>query len=990
MIHRVRSKKPLFNLPRATVLAAATFAFLPSFSAKAVDVLKQNNNFALNLPDSWVGTSLPSPADIAVWDGTVVGSNASALGGSLSLAGIRIANPGGTVTVADTAGATLALGASGIDMSSATQNLTINANVLADAPQAWSLAAGRALNLWTVNTGRGLSGIGEISISGPGAGSATVVMLPGSNGSLGFNDANSNSGFFGNWNIGPGVTVQNIRNGRTAWGAGSIHLNGGTIAQVQGNWTWTNDVVLGTGTNSTIANSSTGSNRFLKLQGTISGDGNLNFADTTGAMGNATLGFIVTGANLMSGTVTIPGGRFVRVGGIPAENVSTNAGTGGTLGTAAVVNNGTLTLSHSDAWTFSNNVSGSGALVIGNTGITGTATQVVTVSGTNTYTGVTTVNNGRLNLTGSLTSAVSVGAAGAISGGGSTTGSATFAGGAQILVEGGVTLTGLVSSGVTFSGPTKASFLTAPIPTATYDILTYGTGGITNAANLAVNAHGTLADTGTKLTFSAAGAQTRTWNAVSDTWQEGGNTPWLEGDHFFYNGDSVTFGEPALASTVTLVGQLAPGSVTVGNTSQPYTLSGAGSIAGSTGLSKSGAGALTISSNTHSFTGNVAINGGTVNTGTGQGNGTTGFLGAVTGSRVIAIQGSGTVVNFNANNQFGGTGKSAATIPTVVIDGATLNSTRFNILGNIFLNSGATLTQSATDTGAYEGYEFIGGTVSVGGSGVSTISSGNGRANHLAGGRLTTFDVGNATGDTAADLVISAVLRNGSGDYAGAGSLTKTGNGTLELAATNTYTGSTTVNGGTLLVTGSISGSATTVNASGVLSGGGTGFPGTVGAVLVNEGGVLAPGSGIGTLNLSALDLAAHSVFRLEIETAAAANDIAAVAGPLTLAASGDVVLSISDLAPAAITSGVFPFITYTTWNGGLFQVAGSIIDDYDAVLNPTSTSFTVAGNTFQIDYNAGGNSVALVTVPEPNAVISLFGGLAVLLGFGRSGRRRG
>ncbi|NDC39355.1 MAG: hypothetical protein EBZ48_15155, partial [Proteobacteria bacterium] len=58
----------------------------------------------------------------------------------------------------------------------------------------------------------------------------------------------------------------------------------------------------------------------------------------------------------------------------------------------------------------------------------------------------------------------------------------------------------------------------------------------------------------------------------------------------------------------------------------------------------------------------------------------------------------------------------------------------------------------------------------------------------------TTFNVG-VTGDAAGDLLVSAKLIDGGGV---AGSLTKTGLGTMVLSGVNTYTGGTFVNGGTL------------------------------------------------------------------------------------------------------------------------------------------------------------------------------------------------
>ena len=92
-----------------------------------------------------------------------------------------------------------------------------------------------------------------------------------------------------------------------------------------GNWTWTNAIILLSGSTSSLDNwNAPGSGRFLKLQGVISGNGNLVFTNTyPSSFGSADLGFILTASNTMSGSVTICAGTPVRVGGVSGADTST-------------------------------------------------------------------------------------------------------------------------------------------------------------------------------------------------------------------------------------------------------------------------------------------------------------------------------------------------------------------------------------------------------------------------------------------------------------------------------------------------------------------------------------------------------------------------------------------------------------------------------------------------------------------------------------------
>ena len=126
-------------------LALGASAGALSHAVHAADIVKANNTTNLNDSNSWVGGVVPTSSDIAVWNSTVTGANTAFLGANLSFLGLRIENPGGLATIGT--GLTLTLGSSGLDMSAATQNLTINAGLALDADQTWTINAGRTLQI---------------------------------------------------------------------------------------------------------------------------------------------------------------------------------------------------------------------------------------------------------------------------------------------------------------------------------------------------------------------------------------------------------------------------------------------------------------------------------------------------------------------------------------------------------------------------------------------------------------------------------------------------------------------------------------------------------------------------------------------------------------------------------------------------------------------------------------------------------------------------
>lgn len=255
---------------------------------------------------------------------------------------------------------------------------------------------------------RTLAGGGQLIIDGGGL----LFTYPG--GGLGFNSPGSWVDFTGDVIIVNDSEWQTIRNGATAHGSGTLTLGdattSGNLSQVEGNWTWTNPIEV-LGPNNKIINRSTNDfTRSLKLQGPISGSGNLTFEDATAAMTNPNEGFVITNEISLTGVLNIEFATPVRIGGVPGEvgisGAGLDAASAGSLGDTSVVNDGILTFSRTDSYTVDAPISGDGSVRIGlpssaNRG--DTSTQVVTfATNDKTYFGDTIVESGTLLVNGEL------------------------------------------------------------------------------------------------------------------------------------------------------------------------------------------------------------------------------------------------------------------------------------------------------------------------------------------------------------------------------------------------------------------------------------------------------------------------------------------------------------------------------------------------------------------------------------------------------------
>lgn len=250
-------------------------------------------------------------------------------------------------------------------------------------------------------------------------------------------------------------------------------------------------------------------------------------------------------------------------------------------------------------------------------------------------------------------------------------------------------------------------------------------------------------------------------------------------------------------------------------------------------------------------------------------------------------------------------------------------------------------------------------------------------------------------GSASIDAEISGVIRNHS--INNVGSIIKSGTGTLVLSASNTYTGTTTVDAGTLILTGSLdSASAVTVNSGGkfaagdgidfaneitVNSGGKIGGEGTysdpTGITLVS-GAIVAPGNSPGnTFFNTDLTLESDAVFEWELGSygtnAGVDSDLLTItgAGNVLTFDSGSI-LTLNFLSPVlnpnSAGEGGF-WLSDQQWLIAVTANGGTIVDNGLMIQAPVS----FANGSFWISSEGGDLYLNYGVIPEPGTAM-LFG----------------
>ncbi len=380
--------------------------------------------------------------------------------------------------------------------------------------------------------------------------------------------------------------------------------------------------------------------------------------------------------------------------------------------------------------------------------------------------------------------------------------------------------------------------------------------------------------------------------------------------------------------------------------------------------------------------GNVVLNAGLT---TGNDNTTTAYSGAISGAGSLTKIGTGTFSVWGANSYTGGTTVSAGTLEG--------NST--SLQGNITDSAGATLLFTQDSDGTYAGNITGAGTVTKAGAGNLTLTGTNtghtgttnlnggivsiGAATNIGVGTLAfdggtlettgaltlanaiTLGAGGGTVQTDADTTLSGVI-------SGAGHFTKSGGANLTLTTAPTYTGGTTIAGGTLtgttttiqgdieddaalVIDQNVAGTiASNITGSGSVALNGTGvitFTGIntySGATLINAGTFVATGQSIG--DTSGVTVATGANLNLTVDN----ETIGSLSG------GGNVDLGTFDL----ITGGDG---TASTFDGVLSN--GGLI-----VAGPGSLTLTNAGNLLPggLVVNAGGLDISSTGVVDTGA----------------------
>ncbi|EHH4742411.1 autotransporter outer membrane beta-barrel domain-containing protein [Salmonella enterica subsp. enterica] len=468
---------------------------------------------------------------------------------------------------------------------------------------------------------------------------------------------------------------------------------------------------------------------------------------------------ILNAENTYTGGTTISGGTLV------ATNVDA-------LGSGDVTDDATLELN--TGGTFDNAISGSGQVVK-------SGDKMLTLSGANSYSGGTLISDGTLvasNVEALGTGDVTNDAVLELNTGGDFDNA--ISGSGQVVKSGDETLT--LSGSNTYTGGTLISDGTL----VASNVEALGTGDVTDNATLEMNTGGDF--------INNIGGTGRVEKSGDDALT-------LSGSNTYTGGTTINDGTLIATSVDALgSGDVTNNAVLELNTGGDFI----NNIGGTGRVEKSGDETLTLSGS-NTYTGGTLISGGTLVATNVEALGT----GDVTDNAVLELNTGGDFIN-----NIGGTGRveksgddtltlsgSNSYTGGTLISSGTLVATNVDALGSGDVTDNATLELNTG--GTFDNAISGSGQVVKSGDETLTLSG----ANSYTGGTLISGGTLVATSVEAlgsGDVTDNAVLELNTGGtfdnaISGSGQVVKSGDKTLTLSGANSYTGGTTISGGTLV-----------------------------------------------------------------------------------------------------------------------------------------------------------------------------------------------
>ncbi len=487
--------------------------------------------------------------------------------------------------------------------------------------------------------------------------------------------------------------------------------------------------------------------------------------------------------------------------------------------------------------------------------------------------------------------------------------------------------------------------------------------------------------------FSYGGGSPGIWtNNLSDMLVDSGAT--FEG-----KSSSVIIDELNGAGTVGIGGKTGTAGLTIGADNGSGNFTGTIKNTNTDGqahsLTKIGTGTQTLSGSSN-YTGLTTVSGGTL-----------AFVNsAISSGRAYVVETGATLEHVNSS------GGQLNTGVITLSGGGTFKKSGTNTIEQTSAGSTVSMDSGALFHVAEGTYRFGLGGIGDWSSNLSDLQIDSGAAfqgsatpavfDELNGSGTAQFGGGVTLGVDNGDGTFSGVIQNdttNNPDTAIRNSLVKSGTGTQTLSGNNTYTGTTTVSAGTLVVNGDQSAAtgAVTVADGATLKGNGT-----IGATATTISGTHAPGESIGFQKFNG-DLAYESTATFEWElfenTEAGRGttgfDAVNLVGGGTLDL-GDAILELKfDSSGSNVDFGAVFWSQDREWE--IFNGAGTLAGNFDSTLIVgDDSSAGMANGIFEVDYSRGPGSVYLTftAVPEPTSLL-IFGMGIAMLGMGRRRKAR-